>query len=126
VKAAYVDTSVLVAIVFGERGSTALRRRLESFDEVFSSNLLDAELKATLARERVSGNLALLDRICWVLPDHPLSNEFDRALAAGYLRGADLWHLACALYLSPEPNEIEFVTVDSRQRGIASRLGFVV
>ena len=39
-KAAYVDTSCLVAIAFGEKGAASLGRRLEGFDELFSSNLL--------------------------------------------------------------------------------------
>ena len=35
-KVAYVDTSCLVAIAFGERGTAALARRLAGFDEVES------------------------------------------------------------------------------------------
>ena len=45
---AYVDTSVLVAIAFGEPGSAALGRRLGTF---LSSNLLEAELRAAYSHE---------------------------------------------------------------------------
>ena len=45
-KVAYVDTSVLLAIALGEREGTAARRRLESFDLLVASNLLEAELRA--------------------------------------------------------------------------------
>ena len=45
-------------------------------------------------------------------------------LDAGQLRGADAWHLACALYLSPEPRELEFLTLDGRQAAVAVALGF--
>ena len=43
---AHVDTSALVA--FGERGAGALARRLEKYDELLSSNLLEAELRGRL------------------------------------------------------------------------------
>ncbi|MBI4539756.1 MAG: PIN domain-containing protein [Gemmatimonadetes bacterium] len=122
--AAYVDTSCFVAIAFGERGARALARRLEGFEELFSSNLLEAELRASFAREGVSTDSELLTWITWVLPDRPLSLEVTRVLSAGYLRGADLWHLACALYLVDSPRELGFVTFDDRQRAVAHQLGF--
>jgi predicted nucleic acid-binding protein len=93
---AYVDTSALVAIAFGEPGSARLARRLESFDELLSSNLLEAELRATLTREGVSDGENLLTWIAWILPDRSLGPEIGRVLSTGYLRGADLWHLAGA------------------------------
>lgn len=46
-------------------------------------------------------------------------------LGTGYLRGADLWHVATALYVSPDPSELAFVTVDTRQGTAAEALGFV-
>jgi predicted nucleic acid-binding protein len=121
---AYVDTSALVSIVFGEPGATRTVRRLEAFDELFSSNLLEAELLASLAREEVSFEPDLLSWISWVLPARPLTPEYGRALAAGYLRGADLWHIACAIYLAGDPSAISFVTLDKRQKTVAGKLGF--
>jgi hypothetical protein len=46
-------------------------------------------------------------------------------LAAGYLRGADLWHLACAAWAAAEPGSTDFLTFDLRQREVARDLGFV-
>ena len=123
---AYVDTSCLVAIAFDEPGSSDLATFLERFDELFSANLMEAELRATLAREAVATDTELLSRISWVLPDRPLSREISQALGAGYLRGADLWHVASALFLAPSSREIDFVTIDRRQRDVARRLGFAV
>ena len=123
-KVAYVDTSCLVAIAFGEKGAAALGRRLEGFDELLSSNLLEAELRASFVRENVEPDASYLDSIGWILPDRPLSQEMSAVLAAGYLRGADLWHLACALYVVDRPQEMSFVTLDSAQRAVAEALGF--
>ncbi|MGI8402729.1 MAG: PIN domain-containing protein [Gemmatimonadaceae bacterium] len=123
-KVAYVDTSCVIAVMFGGPGAPALARRLRSFDELVSANLLEAELRAAFARERipVSGSLPL--PISWILPDRPLTDEIARVLAAGYVRGADCWHLATALYLAEEPEAISFVTVDERQKSVAKALGF--
>jgi hypothetical protein len=123
---AYVDTSCLVAMAFGEPNASVLARRLEGFDELVSSNLLEAELWASFAREEVQPDTRLLSWISWVLPDRPLSQEIGKALAVGYLRGADLWHVACALYLVETPGEISFITLDDRQRGVAGALGFPI
>ena len=123
-KVAYVDTSCLVAIALGERGAPALARKLDRFDELCAANLLEAELMAALARERLAPAPALTAGITWVLPDRPLSSEIAHALAAGYVRGADLWHLACALYLADLVGPVPFVTLDDRQAEAAGRLGF--
>jgi hypothetical protein len=45
-------------------------------------------------------------------------------LGAGYIRGADCWHLATALYLASEPPTLSFLTLDDRQKSIANTLGF--
>jgi predicted nucleic acid-binding protein len=124
VGAAYVDTSCLVAIAFGERGARATARRLSSFGDLVASNLLEAELRSAFLREQATGVEDLLESIRWVSPERPLSAEISRVLAAGYLRGADCWHLATALYLSPNPAELAFVTLDARQGAVAVSLGF--
>lgn len=121
---AYVDASCLVAIALGERGARALARRLEHCERLFASNLLEAELRAAAAREHVEVDGDLLTWLDWVFPDRPLSEELARVLAAGYLRGADAWHVACALYLAGDPAELPFLTLDARQRAVARRLGF--
>lgn len=122
---AYVDTSFLVSITLGERGSAALERRLGTFDELAASNLLEAELRAALVREHVVPDPDFLAGISWILPDRPLVAEIGRVLAAAdYLRGADCWHLAAALYLVDDPGEITFLTLDNKQGEIARMLGF--
>jgi len=40
------------------------------------------------------------------------------------VKGAHLWHLACALFLAPEPKDLAFLTLDKRQEAVARKLGF--
>jgi hypothetical protein len=123
-KLAYVDTSCLVAIAFGERGSMALARRLDAFEELVSSNLLEAELRSAFLREAVQPDGAYLDAISWIVPDRPLHPEITTVLSAGHVRGANCWHLASALYLAEDPAAISFLTLDARQGAVARALGF--
>lgn len=123
---AYVDTSALVAIGFNEPGASSLVRRIDGFSQLLSSNLLEAELRAAFARERLRFEGGLIAGIRWILPDRPLTFEIMTVLEAGYLRGADLWHVATALYIAGEPGDLTFVTLDDRQEATASALGFQV
>ncbi|MDE3151878.1 MAG: PIN domain-containing protein [Gemmatimonadota bacterium] len=121
---AYVDTSCLVAIAFGEKGAPALARRLQRFQRLVASSLAEAELRSAFVREGRAWEPALLDRVAWVVPDRPLSAEIEAVLATGYLRGADCWHLAAALYLAGDPKLLAFVTLDRTQAAVARALGF--
>jgi hypothetical protein len=105
-----------------------LRRALRAYDRLFSANLLEAEVRSALAREGVSDEpLSQLGRLEWVWPKRALTQELVRALSAGFLRGADLWHLASALYLRGSIDEpLDFLTLDVRQGQVASALGFAV
>lgn len=120
---AYVDTSVIVAIAFGEVGAQSLAAKLAGYSRLVSSNLLEAELRAACRREGQPAPVHLLARIGWILTHRPLSPEMETVLAAGSLRGADLWHIASALYATPEPGAIAFVTLDRRQAKVAAALG---
>ena len=60
----------------------------------------------------------------WILPDRALASEFATVLETGYLRGADLWHVATALYVSPQASGLSFATLDARQGTVAEALGF--
>ena len=122
--AAYVDTSCLVAIAFAEPGYKAVASRLDRFDQLFASNLLEAELRAAFRREKVNADATLLGSLSWVFPDRALTAEIGAVLDAGHLRGADAWHLACALYLSSDPQELAFLTMDRQQARVAEALGF--
>jgi PIN domain nuclease of toxin-antitoxin system len=123
-RVAYVDTSCLVAIAFAEAGSAAVARSLQAHDVLLSSNLLEAELRAALRRDNVMADPSeLLSSIVWVHPDRALTGEITTVLGAGYVRGADLWHLASALFVDPSRG-IAFLTLDVRQREISEELGF--
>lgn len=123
---AYVDTSALLAIAFDEEDAAALAATLTGFTRLVSSNLLEAELKAACHREGRAVPAHLLARINWVLTHRALSMEMETALSTGHLRGADLWHIATALYVAPEPAAIAFATLDWRQAEVAAALGFEV
>lgn len=124
-KLAYLDTSCLVAIAFQEAGHEALTRELARYDRLFSSNLLEAELRAAMLRESVQEDCApLMSGITWVFPQKPLTREFQTVLSAGYVRGADLWHLACGLFLKARLSDLRFITLDGRQKKLAASLRF--
>lgn len=120
---AYVDTSCVVAAAFAEPSARTVREAVSAYDELVSSNLLEAELRSSAARESVTLEEAWLEPFSWVLPLRPLSGELSRALAGGYLRGADLWHVACALYVAGDVAALDFLTLDARQREIAAAAG---
>jgi hypothetical protein len=60
------------------------------------------------------------------MPRRRLTLEIDRILGAGWLKGPDLWHLACALFLRSQIDNLSFLTLDHRQEEIAQSLGFGV
>lgn len=103
-----------------------MANRLDEFPHLLSSNLLEAELRAACAREEVGFSESLVANLKWVFPDRSLAPEFAAVLTAGYLRGADLWHVASALYVTPNPGDMWLVTLDERQRSVAAALGFQV
>ena len=123
---AFVDTSCMVAMAFNEKGSVTIANRIDSFDAVYASPLLEAELAAAMTREKVVFDESIVDALKWVIPARPLTAEVQRVLRSGYVRGADCWHLATALYLSPDPAELTVLTLDVAQRRVAKALGFVV
>ncbi len=102
-----------------------MRAALARYSAAYSSNLLEAELRSVLAREGLAWQraAAVLTGWHWVHPDRSLGEECERVLAEGFLRGSDLWHVACALYLASRPGGIDFVTLDRRQARIASAVG---
>jgi len=122
---AYVDTSALVAIAFDEPGGEGLATELGGYERLVSSNLLEAEMLATFLREgRGDEFQEYLSRFTWILPNRPLRAELRQVGRHGYLKGADLWHLACALFLVRKPGDLTFVTLDVNQHGVAKKLGF--
>jgi predicted nucleic acid-binding protein len=124
----FVDTSALVAVLMQEPGAAAVQRVLSRSRAVHAANLVEAELRSVVHREEVdpAGLSAVLESVDWIFPARSLAPEYERILAAGYLRGADLWHLACALYLADNLPGLTFVTIDVRQRQVADSIGVQV
>jgi predicted nucleic acid-binding protein len=128
-KAAFIDTSALAAVLFDEPGSSGVRTILADLESVYASNLLEAEIRSAAVREKVEQGEVdeALSGVQWVQMDRPLSQELKSLVSAGFvLKGADLWHLACALYLAGDPSALPFITLDRAQSQAASRLGFKV
>ena len=123
-ESAYVDASAVLSIAFREPGHEAIDQRLSGFSRLLSSNLLEAEIRSAFAREGRVYSANLVPRITWIYPSRPLSYEIGAVLRVGYLRGADLWHVAAALYHVSDPRELTFVTLDGQQRTVAAALGF--
>lgn len=121
---AFVDTSALLAIAFGEAGGASTIQRLATFDALHASDLVVAELWSAFKRERRDVDLSLIAPLHVVIPGRSLGAEISRVLEAGYVRGADCWHLATALYLASDPSELTFITLDERQGAVAKALGF--
>ena len=123
----YLDTSCLVAVAFGEPGAVRLRGALPGMERVLSSTLLESEFMAAAEREGLRAAAhPLLEAIHWVHPGRRLTAEIEQVLQAGYVRGADLHHLATALFVFTDPSEASFFTLDSRQQELAAGLGFQV
>src|SRR6266545_4300500 len=95
----------------------------------YSTSEVRTKFGEVMRRVRAGERVALLrpavfQDLLWVLPGRSLAAEIDTALAAGYLRGADLWHVASALYLRADIPELEFLTLERAQDQVAAALGF--
>ena len=124
---AYVDASALLAVALREPSAPLIAQRLETFDLLASASLLDAETRSAFAHYGMDIAGALPYTIEWIYPDRPLTAEIVTALRVGYLRGADLWHIAVALYLDATiSSELVFITLDERQRAVAAGLGLPI
>ncbi|MEO8478009.1 MAG: PIN domain-containing protein [Gemmatimonadota bacterium] len=121
---AYVDSSVIVAIAFNEARAADWVSRLRTYTDVLSAPLLEAEVRAAARRDHVLVNEEWLSAVQWIIPSRGLQPEIIRVLGAGYVGGADCWHLATALYVANHPSDFDFLTLDARQREVAAHLGF--
>ena len=124
-RAVYVDTSVLVAVAFGEPAGAAIVRKLRRMDVLFGATLVESEFLAAAAREGVLDNArSMLDAVRFVHPPRRLTTEAELVLRHARLRGADLHHLATALFLFPRPSAGFFLTLDAAQGEAAATIGF--
>jgi predicted nucleic acid-binding protein len=124
--AIYVDTSILVAMFF--EGPTRYPSLLQEIDTLMSSALIEAEFLSVIAREKadINAGLRYLKQISLVAPDRSLSKELEYIFSKSYVRGADAFHLACALYLDPKGSELKFLTADKQQEKAAQAIGFTL
>jgi uncharacterized protein with PIN domain len=122
VPVAYIDSSCVVALAFGEPGARRVAAAARAYPRLLSSN---SQAESAALRERTPAAPDLFRGIAWVHPNRALTQEIERVVAEGTLRGADLWHMACALFLDPTARELAFLTLDVPQRRIAAALGFV-
>jgi len=123
----------LVMHSVGLRERNQLRRSFESYlDPRIISQMMQGDTLPSFGGEHreitaIFTDIADFTRdLAMVSPDRPLSAELRRTADAGYLRGADMWHVACALFLAPNPGDLTFLTLDVDQRAVARRLGFGV
>ena len=113
-RVAYVNTSVLRAICLDEPGSALCASKLGEFSRRIASSVLAAELRAVFARENLPFHETATSGIEWILPDRTLAREIAQVLDTRHLRGADLWHVASALFVSPKSGDLSFATRDAR------------
>ena len=99
---------------------------MASFPVLLSANLLEAEVRSVYARENLQYPPNVVASVGWVHPHRSLGPEMAKALeVGGYLKGADLWHIATALYVEETIiGGMAFITLDNRQRAVAANLGF--
>jgi predicted nucleic acid-binding protein len=129
-KRAYVDTSALVAVHFGEPAAARVVRSLRGHEQLLSATFVVAEVLSALARERRPLGEAdrVLRRLSLFSPEGPLRAECEEALSIAPLRGADLWHVAAALALAGKRGRkaLTFCSLDVAQGDVARALGFAV
>ena len=103
-----------------------MAKTLRTYQALYASDLLVAELLAAAVRESVASSavLPILHSIAIVVPDRSIESEIQEVLSHGYLRGADVWHLACALFVAGgDRSALSFLTRDAKQGRSAAALG---
>lgn len=90
-----------------------------------TSVLTEAELASALEREGLVLPHSPLTGVQLIGTPDPLSAEIQTVVGAGYLRGADCWHVAVALNHAPA-RDLTFLSLDKAQRAVAAQLGFAV
>ena len=123
-KTIYVDTSVIAGILLENPGHEKYQNSIQNEDRIVSSALLEAELCSVAAREKISPKELekFLIGIELIHTTRSLLKEYRRILTSGYVKGADAFHIATALYLDPELKELKFLTADSRQKEVIKKL----
>lgn len=124
---AYIDSSVLIATLLEDHPKPQLDKFWGSAEWFISSYLLQAEVFSAVKREKADMQLAALEikKIGFVRTDS-LAEELMEIFKAGYVRGADAFHLATALWIRGKHKDLKFITLDEKQKEIARYLDFIV
>ncbi len=124
---AYIDSSVLIATLLEDHPKPQLDKFWGSAERFISSYLLQAEVFSAVKREKADMQLAALEikKIGFVRTDS-LAEELMEIFKAGYVRGADAFHLATALWIRGKHKDLKFITLDEKQKEIAKHLDFIV
>lgn len=122
----YIDSSVLLGMLFDDQETEFLKKMPAA--QTVSSHLLEAEVLSACFRDNIETHKAvsLLNEIDLITLDRSLVGEYNLIFQSGYLKGADAFHLACALFLDPTCKNLTFVTADKPQAIIAKKLGFKI
>ena len=127
---AYVDASAVNAVALEESGWEIVDEWLDSFPQLMSSTLLEAEMRSRQRRaadqNEEFNTTRNIHRIEWYIPDRRLGPEIDAVLQVRYLRGGDLLHAATALYLANRLSiDLTFLTLDNAQREAVAGLSAI-
>ena len=127
-KTIYIDTSVIVCLLFKQLDYQKLQTAFVEAEELISSSLILAETQSACVREKFppQAGSPLLNKISLVNPEHRMTVELAEIFKYGYLRGADAYHLACALYADNNTRELVFLSRDNKQQALAKKLGFTL
>ena len=120
----YVDSSVICAAIFGDHDMTLLSKLVRQKTKLISAYLLEAEVLSAAVREKadIQETKSQLSKISFV-KSSTLLVQLERVFTMGYLRGADAFHVATALWLAGSHKELEFFSFDENQVKVAKTLG---
>jgi predicted nucleic acid-binding protein len=124
-KAYYIDASAIAGLLMGEPSAQALLAKVDANSLRYSSPLLEAEVLSVAKRENIGFESVaeFLDRIVYV-QTQSLRTQLEEVLEVGYLREADAYHLATAVFLDSKRDNLVFVSLDQNQKKLAGRMGF--
>lgn len=125
---AYVDSSVVIALIFDEPEAKKFQKDLANYKIIFSSNILEAEVYSACRREGRAFAAAkeFIDNVSLYFSDRSYEPEYQTIARLGYLRGADALHLATAMDFDPGCKKTVFFTADEQQKKLAQLIGFKV
>lgn len=126
-RAAYLDTSALIAVAFEEPGAAHVQNFLEEEPRLVSSELIVAETFSAFVRNDrpLTEARTWLESVNRIPVEGPLDKELTRIFRSSRVRGADAFHLATALWLTGGASLV-FLTLNKQQALAARQLGFEV